>query len=65
MVLEMPSENRQCRGRGNMGGQYILIRTTLCSEIQYAQYQLSTTDSVQYNVVGIAFLKIIHGPSAE
>ena len=23
MVLEMPSENRQCRGRGNMGGQLI------------------------------------------
>ena len=21
MVLEMPSENRQCRGRENMGGQ--------------------------------------------
>ena len=21
MVLEMPSENRQCQGRGNMGGQ--------------------------------------------
>ena len=23
MVLEMPSENRQCQGRGNMGGQPI------------------------------------------
>ena len=23
MVLEMPSENRQCQGRGNMGGQLI------------------------------------------
>ena len=23
MVLEMPSENRQCQGIGNMGGQLI------------------------------------------
>ena len=23
MVLEVPSENRQCQGRGNMGGQLI------------------------------------------
>ena len=23
MVLEMPSENRQCQGRGNMGGQQL------------------------------------------
>ena len=23
MVLEIPSENRQCQGRGNMGGQLI------------------------------------------
>ena len=23
MVLEMPSENRQCQGRGNMSGQLI------------------------------------------
>ena len=23
VVLEMPSENRQCQGRGNMGGQLI------------------------------------------
>ena len=28
MVLEMPSENRQCQGRGNMGGQ--LIPDTRC-----------------------------------
>ena len=29
VVLEMPSENRQCQGRGNMGGQ--LIPDTRCS----------------------------------
>ena len=23
MVLDMPSENRKCQGRGNMGGQLI------------------------------------------
>ena len=23
MVLQVPSENRQCQGRGNMGGQLI------------------------------------------
>ena len=23
MVLEMPSENKQCQGRGNIGGQLI------------------------------------------
>ena len=27
MLLEMPSENRQCQGRGNMGGQLILFQT--------------------------------------
>ena len=29
VVLEMPSENRQCQGGGNMGGQ--LIPDTTCS----------------------------------
>ena len=31
VVLEMPSENRQCQGKGNMGGQLIPDSSCLCA----------------------------------